>query len=377
MMINGFFYDGITSKPHSCQLFVGMQGKVSISGLDDIEYQTVDFETLVISSRVGKTVRAIRFVDGARFETQDNDAVDAFIKTHGRQNSFGLNLHQWESKLKMIVVATVITGLCLVGFVSYGIPAASNSIAHKLPYYVSSSLAQEALDELDGGALKKSDISINRQTQLTQLLEKYIPTNSPFSYRLLFRKSSRFGANALALPDGTIIITDELLTLTDNNEEILSVLLHEIGHIEKRHSLRNVVESFGLYAMYSWMTGDVDVSSVAILAGSGILLKARYSRGHESEADNYSLKTMLANDIDPNNFAIIMQKLDEYQESKSIKWRKQDDEEVSKVELEKDSDQAEKDQGLQRILDYLSSHPASSDRIEAFKKAAKENGYPK
>lgn len=49
----------------------------------------------------------------------------------------------------------------------------------------------------------------------------------------------QIGANAFALPDGTLVVTDELVELAgDNDDEVLAVLAHELGHIHERHGLR-------------------------------------------------------------------------------------------------------------------------------------------
>lgn len=391
-MISGSYFDGITTKPHPCELLVDTQGSVSIAG---VVHQPCAFESLDISTRVGNTVRIIRFADKSRIETLDNNAVDELIKIHGKQTASWMSLHQWESKLKLIVLATVITALFLISFITVGLPAASEIIAHKLPAYLTNTIAQEALEELEDSSFERSELSVERQRQLTELLKVHVPKNSEFTYQLLFRKSDRFGANALALPNGTIIVTDDLVALSEHDEELLSVLLHEIGHIELRHSLRNIVESAGLYAMYTWMTGDVEVSSVAILAASGILLKARYSRGHESEADDYSLNILLEDEINPNYFSSMMQKLNA---DKKVKWSekypqrapgaesksepqvssKTTETNTEETELNDDTSEGSYRNGakLRIILDYLSSHPSSELRIETFNAAAKSNGYP-
>lgn len=365
-MIRGSYFDGITSKPHSCEMSVDANGRVALIGVDNLE---CDFLTLTISSRVGNTARLIRFADGSRFETLENNAIDELIKTHKQQKSPWLSLHIWESKLRMIVLATIITAVVLLAFFSIGLPTISKTVAHQLPHYLTNSIAQEALESLENNAFEKSELSTERQTQLRSLLLSYVPQDSDFSYQLLFRKSERFGANAMALPNGIIIFTDELVELAQFDQELVSVMLHEIGHIEHRHSLRNIIEAAGLYAMYSWLTGDVEVSSVAILAASGILLKARYSRGHESEADDYSLNTLLDNNINPLYFASIMAKLS--QDEKAKKLEKSEHEHNS----EQPQENNEKSSKVRVILDYLSSHPPSSDRINTFKKAAKDHGY--
>ena len=54
---------------------------------------------------------------------------------------------------------------------------------------------------------------------------------------LLFRDGGKFGANAFALPSGKIIVTDQLASLL-NDEQIVGVLAHELGHVVYRHGMR-------------------------------------------------------------------------------------------------------------------------------------------
>ena len=53
---------------------------------------------------------------------------------------------------------------------------------------------------------------------------------------------SEIGPNAFALPAGIVVVTDELVLLAQHDEEIESVLAHEIGHVMHRHSLRMLLQ---------------------------------------------------------------------------------------------------------------------------------------
>ena len=53
-------------------------------------------------------------------------------------------------------------------------------------------------------------------------------------------------ANDRVHSPGAVVITDELIALAKNDDEIMSVLFHEIGHVEHRHSLRMVISHSGL-----------------------------------------------------------------------------------------------------------------------------------
>ena len=125
----------------------------------------------------------------------------------------------------------------------------------------------------------------------------------------MFRQSS-IGANALALPDGTIILTDELYVLAESNDEIHAVLLHEIGHIHHRHSLRKLIEAFSMSFLVMTVTGDVSAGSSVIASAPAFIIQASYSQHMELEADDFSLAFMQANGIAPENFAKILTKLE-------------------------------------------------------------------
>jgi len=367
-MIEGSYYEGTSSKRYACQLSVNELGMVSLSG---VEFEPCRFDSLRISSRVGNTARVIRFVNNGRFETLNNDAVDQLSAEHGKSNSWFVAYH-WESKLKLIVVAAVVTVALLLGFVKVGLPAASKSIAHRLPAYVSVSLAENVLEELDDVYFEKSKLSEQQQIHITGLFENLIPPHSDINYSLKFRDSETFGANAFAVPDGTIVVTDDLVKLADSDEELIAVMLHEVGHIVHRHSLRNMVEAAGLYALYSWVTGDVEVTSTVLLTLSALLLKAEYSREHESEADAYSLASMLESDINPHYFPIIMRKM-----VASARLTNKDEQDESEYDKEPKADNAqENDHYVVTILDYLSSHPPTKERNKRFTEAATANGYP-
>ena len=57
--------------------------------------------------------------------------------------------------------------------------------------------------------------------------------------------------------DGTVLVTDELVELAKNDDEIISVLAHEIGHLQRRHALRMALESSAIAVLASAYLGDV------------------------------------------------------------------------------------------------------------------------
>lgn len=357
-MIFGTFYNGKTSGKQACALRIDSEDFVH---LDGAEFEPCPYTQITISSRLGDTARFIQLPGGARFETNNNEAIDNLIRRLQKKQPLFVAYH-WESKLKYIVLAALLMAGTMFGLVKYGIPWASKEIAYRLPAHFSVMLANESLSKLDKTYFSASELSSERQQDLQATFYRHQPKNSDFSFSLHFRKSDLIGANAFALPDGSVVMTDELVRLAKQDEEILAILLHEIGHVVHRHSLRRAIESAGLYVIFSWATGDVEIASTLILALPAIIMHANYSQNHEWEADTYSLQQMQAHNIDPIHFANIMASLEASHNAATRKQKGDTDADETLAETNQESEQ----QQVSRIMDFVSSHPPTTERIERF-----------
>ena len=194
----------------------------------------------------------------------------------------------------------------------------------------------------------ESLLSDERQNDLQNKFSNLLPDSKEgLEYSLVFRQGGLIGANAFALPDGTIVMTDELVELAHYDDEIVSILLHEIGHIVHRHSLRQIISHSGLAVLTVMMTGDVVSAGTLMLSLPNILMKSSFSREHETEADEYSRKEMLRLGIKTDHFANIMYRL-----------------ELEYIELEEGEEELDFDT---EWLEYFSSHPATDDRMALFR----------
>ena len=107
-----------------------------------------------------------------------------------------------------------------------------------------------------------------------------------------FNKSNILGPNALALPGGPIIITDDLVELLKDDDLILSVIAHELAHIKERHSLQQIVEIAGLSSI-AWMIFGLDESILEEIVFIGInIWGLKKSRDLEKDADLMALKLL-------------------------------------------------------------------------------------
>ncbi|MDC0662084.1 M48 family metallopeptidase [Marinobacter sp. SS21] len=350
--INGVYYDGKSSRRNACRLYVTTAGQVQIDG---IQHDAIAFQDIQVPARVGNSARTLILPDGGRFETSDNPGLDVLVSTHGRRRG-GISLHLMERKLRVILPLLLLCVVMVYLAVTRGIPWASEQLAYRLSAEWSDALGASVLERLDAYYFSPTVLSKPVQEEYRQLLDSYLPAHTDFSYTLLFRHGDLIGANAFALPDGTIVVTDQLVKLADTPEEVLAVMLHEIGHVERRHSLRALLESSGVALLFMLLTGDAEFVQEWVVALPPLLLQAKFSRDHEWEADSYALERMSSQGIDPEHFASMMEKLVGQGGSESSP--------------SEEEEEAQDPQPVPDWLNYLSTHPASELRIQRFRQAS-------
>ena len=230
------------------------------------------------------------FPDGSQCETDDNDAIDELF-AGVRAAAPGRLMHRWESRVRYVAAAFVLTSVLLWAGISYGIPALAKQIAFGLSPSTDAMLGQEALAGLDKVLLEPTQLAPERQAEVKALFSD-MTTNidGASDYRLEFRASKKIGANALALPSGIIVITDPLVELAKNDGELTAVLAHEIGHLRQRHDLRRVLQGSATAVLIIAVTGDM--SSVASLAAAlpTFLVNSKYSRGLREGGRRFCLR---------------------------------------------------------------------------------------
>jgi len=95
------------------------------------------------------------------------------------------------------------------------------------------------------------------------------------------------GMNAAAIPNNTIIVTDELVKISGTDEEVLAVLAHEQGHLVQKHSMQKVISNLGVAGLFAFVTGDL---SDVVTAYVVVLTDAGYSQAIELDADDYAMQ---------------------------------------------------------------------------------------
>ncbi len=118
--------------------------------------------------------------------------------------------------------------------------------------------------------------------------------------------------NAFALPGGPVFVTRGILTYMTSEAELVSVLGHEIGHITAKHSVNQIsraqVAQLGLGV---GMIVSPELQKFGDVASQGLgVLFLKFSRDHETQADELGFKYMLKAGYDPHEMGKMFQTLD-------------------------------------------------------------------
>lgn len=309
MVLQGNWFDGKTSASVPVDVSIDGAGVISVVDANDHRLlQQVPFVQLRVTSRLGSTPRYVYFPDGEKLETKEHALIDQWlVQFHPAViNNLAYRL---ESHSYFVAVTLGLVVFFTWTMVIWGFPVASRFIAYKLPASVMDRAATETLQFLDKTELKPTQLDDATRDRVLKHFASIIAQNKNLNINVLFRSGGALGANAFALPDGTVIVTDEIIKLAKNDDELLAVLAHEVGHVKFRHSLRAAIQGSVISFGVVMLTGDLSAASNMLAVLPVIITNSSYSRDFEREADDNSLVFLDANHIPRHYFVDLMERL--------------------------------------------------------------------
>ncbi|WP_407177470.1 M48 family metalloprotease [Bradyrhizobium sp. STM 3562] len=160
--------------------------------------------------------------------------------------------------------------------------------------------------------------------------------------------------NAFALPGGQLYVTRGLIALANDTSELSSVLSHEMAHVIARHAAireDQARQAAIVTRVVTDMSTDPDLTALA-LAKTKLTL-ATFSRNQEFEADAMGVAIAARAHFDPYGAARFLSSMERNAELKAAK--------------------ASFDP---RAQDFLSSHPATPERVENAQTIARQYTSP-
>lgn len=221
---------------------------------------------------------------------------------------------RWSAFLVVLVVAAA----GLFAFYRWGTPWAATQLTRQVPLAWETELSQRGLADLDAGWLKPSKLPPARQAELRARFDALAGQVQPalrryraYAPALSLQFRAGLGANAFALPGGTVVLTDGMVEAAAKHglpdDALVGVLAHEIGHVMHRHTTRMVVEQGVLNVGLGLALGDI---STVVSTGASLLTGLAYRRGHETEADCFAAALMRQADLPTQPMAQLLLRVD-------------------------------------------------------------------
>jgi Zn-dependent protease with chaperone function len=335
-MLAAKYFDGKSATAHAVSLTRGKDGWTVCGAGFELSWPT---HAATLSERLGRTPRLLTHASGAYCEITDHAGLEAQLAGSGVRRVW---LERMQHSLGWAVLAAVLMVAALIAAYRYLLPWGVEQVAMRLPTSVLQQLGSSSLDMLDRLVVQPSTLSRQRQDVLTDAFARLRPLpDTQLSYRVVFRSSPSIGPNAFALPDGSLVVLDQLITLADDDAQVLAVLAHERGHVEHRHALRMALHSSVVGMVLAWYVGDISGLLTTVPAW---VAQAHYSRDMEREADLYAERTLRLNALSPCLLATMLGKIEAAHRARSGK-----------------QPAASEGEGREP-LDYLASHPGTEER---------------
>jgi Zn-dependent protease with chaperone function len=328
--LRAFFYDGVRSQPQAVELRIGAGGIV-VRG--QILQRGYNWRRARVSERLQHAPRMIRFADGAFCEVSDQAGLDAALAAAGYRDSWvARSQRRWSHVLGAVALLLA----AIFAMYRWGLPLAADRVARRIPPSVENGIGARAVKMVEQ-QLAPSKLTPEQTDRVRHVFESIAPREDR-RFALVLRDGGPFGANAFALPGGTVVVTDQLVQLAPDDAALAGVLAHEIGHVERRHLMRQVISSTVVGAVVTLIGGDVSGVTAGLPAA---LANLSYSRDMEREADSYAIDLLKLRQIPIEPLAELLLRLkNAHQGSEAFGWAR-----------------------------YLQTHPVTEDRVAAIRAA--------
>lgn len=333
LVLDGNLYAPGSARREPAQLVLVGGGTLRLECGDRVEHFRLD--SVQVSVPLGGLPRSFTFPDRAKFECEDDPAIGAWLEGEGHQGSSNL-IHRLERHWKAVTVSFVVVLATVVAAFVWGIPASAHWLAGFVPREARIAVGDQTEDLILRMLGDESATPIRQQDEVRALFDEVAEATADPGVPLLLkiRAGGGLDANAIAIPNGTVIITDEMIEVAEVPEAVAGILAHEIGHLYHRHGMQMAISSASLPVLFALLTGDLASGSTLLGTIPMTLARSSYSRDHEREADEFARDTLLALRMNPAELARLFERLQE----------------------ERPGD-----------MGWLSTHPATAERIEFFR----------
>jgi predicted Zn-dependent protease len=130
------------------------------------------------------------------------------------------------------------------------------------------------------------------------------------------------------------------------NAELVGILAHEVGHVERRHGMQQLSQYMTLRVILALAFGMADeTTTLAMAADAGaILFLLKNSRDHERDADAYAAEKLAAAGISSKGIRGFFERINKEHKAQ-----------------------------MSKVPDFILTHPQDQDRIQYFERYEKKH----
>ncbi len=215
---------------------------------------------------------------------------------------------------------------------------------------IASPSSHAAIVEAYGGVYRNTQLERTVERIVSRLIAASDDPTRGYAVTIL----NAAAVNAFALPEGYLYVTRGLITLANDASELAAVLAHEMAHVTADHATERRNQAIAAAIVDDAVQGTIQdpaAAQAAVVTNQGTL--AGFSRQQELEADLIGIRTLATAGYDPYAAARFLTAMSRYEDYRLAVGIRQD-----------------------QRPDFLASHPANQDRINAAIAAAQAYGPP-
>ncbi|MFZ5877204.1 MAG: M48 family metallopeptidase [Nitrospirota bacterium] len=260
----------------------------------------------------------------------DRALLDALYRQAPRLGAAAYDPSRRKSRMAWTAAAAVAAIVASVGLINYGVPALVGAVTPYVPLSWDVRLGDAVLEHFADVDERCDDPAL--QTAIDEIFAATLGSSgAEYPFHLIVLDVPEL--NAFAAPGGPIVVFRGLLRRTETPEELAGVLAHEAQHVIRRHSTRALLQQASTGLVIAALTGDASGAAAFGMNAAANLGTLRYSRAHETEADDEGMRMILDAGIDPAGMIAFF------------------------ALLEREG------HDMPGMLAYLSTHPATGERV--------------
>ena len=166
-------------------------------------------------------------------------------------------------------------------------------LAEYIPFEMENSILQSFAKKLNDESNEDESKEVNEYLQV--LADKIIPyMDLPEDMTITVHYVDKDVVNAMATLGGHVMIYRGLLEKLSNENTLIMLLGHEIGHVKLRHPVKAMGKGVVIGLLLSTVLGQSSDSVANVLTDASMLTMLSFNREQEEDADDEGIKVMNA-----------------------------------------------------------------------------------